>query len=117
MSMREVLVDWLTASRHVQWLEKEHNEQRAEYRARLDEKERFIHEQRVELAGLKLECDRMRQILMPLGSSAGMQYSQAFQPAVKRESKPVPEFDGPLDWTAELQKLCREDSQDGVRSE
>ena len=58
----------------------------------------------------------MRAVLMPFGSPAGAAYEQQYQTG----SKPpvVPEFTGPDDWSAELNKLYdKEKRNDGPQSE
>jgi hypothetical protein len=42
MSIRELIIDWLTASRYVKWLEARHIEQRQDYTERLAEKDAQI---------------------------------------------------------------------------
>lgn len=115
MTLRELIIDWLTSSRYVRWLEARHIEQRQDYTERLAEKDAQIKQLRVELAGQKLECDRMRSVLMPFGSPAGAAYTQQFT----TDAKPpvVPEFEGPDDWQAELNKLYQKEQSDGIPSE
>lgn len=112
MTIREHIIDWLTASRYVKWLEVRHIEQRQDYTERLSEKDAQIKLLRVELAGKKLDCDRMRAVLMPFGSPSGAAYTQQFT----GDSKPpaVPAFDGPDDWQAELNKLYQKEQRDGI---
>jgi hypothetical protein len=114
MSVREIIIDWLTASRYVKWLEARHIEQRQDYTARLADKDTQIKQLRIELATAKLECDRMRAVLMPFGSPSGAAYAQTFQ-----DSKPpmVPAFDGPDDWQAELSKMYEKEQDNGIPSE
>lgn len=115
MSLRDLIIDWLTASRYVKWLEARHEEQRQLYTQWLAEKDSQIKTLRVELAGAKLECDRMRAVLMPFGSPASAIYAQTYGTG----SKPpvVPEFSGPDDWQAELNKLYEKESKDGVQEQ
>jgi len=114
LSIREFFVDWLTASRYVKWLESRHEEQKQVYTQWLGEKDAQIKQLRTEIAGLKIESDRMRAVLMPFGSSAGAAYSQQYN-----ASKPhvVPEFSGPDDWSAELNKLYEKEKADGISSD
>ena len=99
MSFRDVLIDWLTASRYVKWLEARHMEQRQDYTERLLEKDNQIKILRTEVAALKLECDRMRSVLF--GSQGGAIYPVTKPPV-------VPDFAGPDDWQRELQKAVEE---------
>lgn len=114
MTLRELFINWLTGSRFIQSLEQRIAEQRQDYTERLAEKDLLIRLLRTESASLKLECDRMRAVLMPFGSPAGSAYSQRYDTT----SKPpvVPEFTGPDDWSAELHKIYQEE-EDGLRSE
>ena len=115
MTLRELLISWLTASRFIRSLEARIVEQRQDMTDRLAEKDAHIKQLRVELAGSRLECDRRRAVLMPFGSPAGAAYAQQYQSG----SKPpvVPEFTGPDDWSAELNKLYEKESKDGVSGE
>ena len=79
---------------------------------RLSEKDSQIKQLRVELAGSKLECDRMRAVLMPFGSPSGAAYAQQYQAGNKPPV--VPAFDGPDDWQAELNKLYAKEQDNGV---
>jgi len=115
LSIRELIIDWLTSSRYVRWLETRHTEQRQDYIERLAEKDSRIRELRTEVAGLKLECDRMRLVLMPLGSPVGAAYAERFNGQPKPPID-MPAFDGPLDWNAELNKMLKED-EDGLHGE
>jgi len=93
-----------------------HEAQRQDWAERLFEKEKRINELRTELAGLKIEADRMRLVLMPLGSPAGALYAQRFDHDRKPQAE-VPEFDGPLDWASEMKKLVDQEEEDGSRSD
>lgn len=107
MTLRETIVDWLTASRYVKWLEARHIEQRQDYAVIISDKDRQINSLRAELASLKLECDRMRVVLLPFGSPSGAAYAQRYQTGNKPPE--VPDFTGPDDWQAELNKLYKEE--------
>jgi hypothetical protein len=116
MTLRELIIDWLTSSRYVKWLETQHQEQRQDYTERLSEKDSQIKHLRVELAGTKLECDRMRAVLMPFGSPSGSAYAQKFE--ITATPPVVPAFDGPDDWQAELNKMYqKEQRNDGLQPE
>jgi hypothetical protein len=105
LTIREHIIDWLTSSRYIRTLEARHQEQRQDYTERLSEKDNQIKQLRIELAGSKLECDRMRSVLMPFGSPAGAAFAQQ-----QSSTKPpmVPAFEGPDDWQAELNKLYKQ---------
>ena len=115
MTLRELIIDWLTSSRYVKWLETRHQEQRQDYTERLSEKDSQIKQLRVELAGTKLECDRMRAVLMPFGSPSGSAYAQKFE--ITATPPVVPAFDGPDDWQAELNKMYEKEKEDGIHGE
>ena len=115
MTLRELIIDWLTSSRYVKWLETRHQEQRQDYTERLSEKDSQIKHLRVELAGTKLECDRMRAVLMPFGSPSGSAYAQKFE--ITATPPVVPAFDGPDDWQAELNKMYEKEKEDGIHGE
>jgi hypothetical protein len=115
MTLRELIIDWLTSSRYVKWLETQHQEQRQDYTERLSEKDSQIKHLRVELAGTKLECDRMRAVLMPFGSPSGSAYAQKFE--ITATPPVVPAFDGPDDWQAELNKMYEKEKEDGIHGE
>ena len=115
MTLRELVIDWLTSSRYVKWLETRHQEQRQDYTERLTEKDSLIKQLRVELAGTKLECDRMRAVLMPFGSPAGAAFAQQYQTGNKPPV--VPAFDGPDDWQAELNKMYEKEKEDGIHEQ
>ena len=112
MTLRELFIDWLTSSRYIGWLEARHIEQRQDYTTLLDDKQNQIKQLRVELASAKLECDRMRAVLMPFGSPSGAAFAQQFQPS---QAPPVvPAFEGPDDWQAELSKMYMKEQTDGT---
>lgn len=102
MSLRELLIDWLTSSRYVRWLEARHIEQRQDYTERLAEKDRRISELKTEVVGLKLENDRLRKVVPSPLRSLGV---------VKKDKPPVvPAFEPPLDWAAELEAAYKEEA-------
>ena len=107
MKITRWLADVLTASRYCASLEQRLQEQRQDFTERLGDKDARIKELRTELAGAKLESDRMRS----------MHYG--IPPALDRPGKPpvVPEFDGPLDWNAELQRMIQEEEANGIREQ
>lgn len=110
MNLRKWLYDLLTASRYCQSLEQRLVEQRQDYETRLAEKDARIKELKTDLAGLKLESDRMRLVLMPLGSPSGAIYASQYQRDQNVGRPPLsPAFDGPLDWTGEMQRLIQEE--------
>ena len=111
MTLRELFINWLTASRFIRSLEARHHEQRQDFTERLAEKDLLIRLLRGENQSLKLECDRMRAVLMQFGSPAGSAYSQRYD----EHKKPpvVPAFSGPDDWQAELNKMYQEED-DGL---
>lgn len=116
MTLRRWLSDMLTASRYCQSLEQRLIEQRMDYETRLAEKDARIKELRTEFAGQKLESDRMRLVLMPLGSPAGAVYAERFS----REQRPqsvTPEWDGPEDWQAELARMLKNESEQAEESD
>lgn len=110
MRLREFLVDWLTASRYVRWLEARYAEQRQDFTVRLGEKDARIEQLRTELAGLRIECDRMRAVLMPYGSPAGAAYAHRWDAREKPAAVPI--FDGPDEWQAELNRTYKEKSDE-----
>ena len=105
----------MTSSRYIAWLEDRHQEQRQLYTQWLSEKDNQIKLLRIELAGAKLECDRMRSVLMPFGSPVGAAFAQQYQTGTKPPV--VPAFDGPDDWQAELNKLYEKEQSDGIHGE
>ena len=115
MTFRELFINWLTASRFIKSLEARIVEQRQDYTELLADKQNQIKLLRIELAGAKLECDRMRAMLMPFGSAAGAAFAQQYQTSNKPPV--VPAFDGPDDWQAELNKLYKKEQEDGVHEQ
>lgn len=115
MSVREIIIDWLTASRFIKSLEARIIEQRQDYTELIADKQNQIKLLRIELAGAKLECDRMRAVLMPFGSSAGAAFAQQYQAGNKPPM--VPAFDGPDDWQAELNKIYEKEQSDGIHEQ
>ena len=115
MNFRELFINWLTASRFIKSLEARIIEQRQDYTEILADKQNQIKLLRIELTGAKLECDRMRAVLMPFGSAAGAVFAQQYQTG----NKPlvVPAFDGPDDWQAELNKIYEKEQEDGVHEQ
>lgn len=115
MTFRELFINWLTASRFIKSLEARIVEQRQDYTELLADKQNQIKLLRIELAGSRLECDRMRAVLMPFGSPAGAAFAQKYQ----TDAKPpvIPEFDGPDDWQAELNKIYEKEQSDGIHGE
>ncbi len=112
MTLRELFIQWLTASRFIKSLEARIIEQRQDYTELIADKQNQIKLLRIELAGSKLECDRMRAVLMPFGSPAGAAFAQQYQTGNKPPM--VPAFDGPDDWQAELNKIYEKEQSDGV---
>ena len=112
MTLRELFIQWLTASRFIKSLEARIIEQRQDYTELLADKQNQIKLLRIELAGSKLECDRMRAVLMPFGSPSGSAYAQKFE--ITATPPVVPAFDGPDDWQAELNKMYEKEQSDGV---
>ena len=116
MTIRELFINWLTASRFIRALEAHAAEQRQDFTERLAEKDARIKELRIELQGIKLECDRMKTVLMPLGSPAGAiyaaQYNQAQQP--RPPLTPAFESNSPLSWEAELEFVMKEEEKNGL---
>ena len=112
MTLRELLINWLTASRFIKSLEARIVEQRQDYTELLADKQNQIKLLRIELASYKLECDRMRAVLMSFGSPAGAAFAQQYQAGNKPPV--VPAFDGPDDWQAELNKIYQKEQSDGV---
>ena len=108
MTLRELFINWLTASRFIVSLETRIAEQRQDMTERLAEKDLIIRLLRAESQSLKLECDRMRAVLMPFGSPTGAIYAQAYGTATKPPV--VPEFTGPDDWSAELNRMYEKES-------
>ena len=115
MTLRELFIDWLTASRFIKSLEARIVEQRQDCTERLAEKDNQIKLLRIELAGTKLECDRMRAVLMPFGSPAGAAFAQQYQTSNKPPV--IPAFDGPDDWQAELNKMYQKEQKDGIHEQ
>ena len=111
MNLRELFINWLTASRFIQSLEARIQEQRQDFTERLAEKDARIRELKTDCAGLKLECDRMRVILMPLGSPAGAVYAARYDQPVYRPPTDKPAFEGPMGWEAELQQVMEEEEK------
>jgi hypothetical protein len=110
MTIRELIIDWITASRYVKWLESRHYEQRQDFTERLSEKDARIKELRTEVVSLRLESDRMR-LSVPANPMAVYAESQALKPPL------VPAFYGPLNWDAELQRMVEEEIANGIPSE
>ena len=115
MTLRELFIQWLTASRFIKSLEARIIEQRQDYTELIADKQNQIKLLRIELAGSKLECDRMRAVLMPFGSPAGAAFAQQYQTGNKPPM--VPAFDGPDDWQAELNKIYEEERSDGIHEQ
>lgn len=110
MTLRELFIQWLTASRFIQSLETRYAEQRADFQERLGEKDAQIRLLRTEIASLKLECDRMRSVLLPFASPQGAAYAQQFLAPAQKPPQ-VPAFTGPDDWQAELNAVIREQGE------
>ena len=115
MTLRELFINWLTASRFIRSLEARLIEQRQDYTELLADKQNQIKLLRIELAGAKLECDRMRSVLLPFSSPAGAAFAKQYQTGDKPPV--VPEFDGPDDWQSELNKLYQKEKEDGVHEQ
>lgn len=113
MTLRELFINWLTASRFIKSLEQRIAEQRQDYTERLLEKDALIRLLRTEAASLKVDNDRLRAVVMPTSplGAAYMQNLNTVKPPV------VPAFSGPDDWQAELNKLYREEENNGIQSE
>lgn len=114
MTLRELFIQWLTASRFITSLENRIAEQRQDYTEHLGEKDALIHLLRTEVASLKLECDRMRSVLLPT-SPLGAAYAHRFD-APPQKPPQVPAFDGPDDWQSELNRMYAKE-QDGTHGE
>jgi len=111
MKLKELLIDWLTESRYIKALERFHVEQRQDFTQRLAEKDDQIHSLRIEIAALKMESDRMRLILMPLGSPAGAQYAATYSKPQYKPPADKPAFEPVDDWQTELNKAIQEDER------
>ena len=110
MTFREFL-DWLTTSRHTRSLEAQLVTQRQDFLTRLAEKDTIIQELSARLSAERLECDRMRMVLMPLSSGAGAMYAARFA-GVKQEKPPTAKApNGTLDWPGELERLLKMETQ------
>ena len=116
MKLKELVIDWLTESRYCRFVESQLIQQRQDFTTRLAEKDDQIHSLRVELSAQKLESDRMRLILMPLGSPAGAAYAASFSSPQYRPPADKPAFELADDWQSELNKMYREEEH-GIRSE
>lgn len=114
MTLRELFIQWLTASRFIQSLETRIAEQRNDFQERLGEKDALIRLLRTECASLKLECDRMRTVLLPT-TPLGAAYAHRFDASPQKPPQ-APAFSGPDDWQAELNKMYAKEN-DGLRSE
>lgn len=120
MNLRELFIQWLTGSQYLRHLEEELSTLRMDFSQRLNEKDIYIKSLRVELAGVKQEAERMRLVLMPLGSPAGQMYAAKFQTGpVKSDigvqgSSPI-RSDMALDWQGELNQMLKEEEH-GIRS-
>ena len=120
MTLRELFINWLTASRFIKSLEARISEQRQDYTERLADKDTRINQLRTEVAGLKLECDRMRLVLLPFGSPAGAEYARHLQHSFHVERPPTdkPAFTPSDDWQAELNMvIAEEEKKNGLRDE
>lgn len=107
MKLKEIFLNWLTESRYVQHLEKHVEELRCDLAARLAEKDTTIRQLRLKIASLEADNERMRLVLMPLGSPAGAMYAAKFQ-------APVPAQAAVDDWQGELNKMLQEE-ENGIR--
>ena len=118
MTLRELFIQWLTASRFIKALEAHAAEQRQDFLERLGEKDARIKELRIESQGLKLECDRMKTVLMPLGSSAGAIYAAQYNQTQPRPPL-TPAFIGysPMSWQAELEEVMKEEESKHANGE
>lgn len=120
MTLRELFINWLTASRFIDSLEQRHIEQRHDFQRQLGEKDELIKVLRTEIAALRLECDRMRSVLMPFGSAAGAVYAQRFLQDRTERPAQVPQFTGPDSWDAELIRMYAseaKETEDGVQKQ
>ena len=105
MSIREILIDWLTSSRYIKSLESARIEQRQLYESLLADKAEQIKSLRIQVAGLDAECRQLRGELNPkLRQYVGRQ---------EQKPAPKPEFNAPLSWEAEVQRIAKE-QQDGT---
>jgi hypothetical protein len=116
LNIREMLIDWFTESRYSRFVEGQLIQQRQDFTLRLEEKDARIKELKTELAGTRLECERMRLVLLPLGSPSGAAYAASISGANQHRPPMVPEFDGIDDWQAELNKAIREEAN-GISGE
>jgi hypothetical protein len=97
LNLRELFIQWLTASRFIQSLETRIHEQRQDFTERLADKDAQIKQLRIDLATMKMERDR---------ASAALPQGLNLAP---RPAPPVlPAFTGPDSWDAELNRLYEE---------
>ena len=101
MTLRELFIQWLTASRFIESLEARISEQRQLYTQWLAEKDAQIKQLRTEIAA-------MRQFVPSLMPSL---------PAVPIVPPVVPDFSGPDDWQAELNKIYHQEDANGISGE
>ena len=115
-----MLVDWLTSSRYISSLELIHREQREDCLARLADKDAQLKTLRLELALAKDENEKMRLVLMPLGSAAGKTFTAKFGHLANAHSdRAVVSHEKtsrstPLDWQGELNQMLQEE-EDGIQ--
>lgn len=105
MNLRELFINWLTASRFIQSLEARHHEQRQDFTERLADKDTQIKQLRANLIAARFECDRLRAAAY----GAPMPIQQIAPPV-------IPEFTGPDDWQAELQRMYEQEESNGTHS-
>jgi hypothetical protein len=111
MKLRELFINWLTESRYVAHLEQHVEQLRGDLSTRIAEKDTLVRALRLELAAVKAENERMRLVLMPLGSPAGAMYAAKFGQTVTQETQVT----APQGWDGELKKMLQEE-EDGIRS-
>jgi len=107
VSIRELFIDWLTSSRFIKSLEAANIQQRQLYESLLADKAEQIKNLRIQVAGLDAECRQLRAELNPRFAKNQYLGKQEQKPQVK------PEFNSPLDWQAEVQRIAKE-QQDGT---
>ncbi len=90
-------------------LEDELKQQRADFTARLLEKDVLVRQLRLELANIKVDRERMWAALMPPRPLGGQIHAAQFQGGQPDAMQPHE------DWQGELSKLLKEE-EDGIRS-
>jgi len=135
MSLRELFIQWLTASQfvttlqdfikgqhtiyeaHLQDMRSQLAEQKALYESKIADLKVINEDYRVGKAALKAEVTRLQAVVMPT-TGLGAAYAQRFDGYEPPQREYIePPYEGSLDWQSELQRMMKQEQEQQAQEE